>query len=87
MSLKAMSENVLTCYNYLEDAGYFLVTHFVLAPAQEGAIVQVRHGRVVEPGGRDLVCEPVGRNLGQVPGVVERPVEGHYGWIGIDLTA
>jgi hypothetical protein len=77
----------LTCYDYLEDAGDLLVAHFVVAPAQQGAVIEVRHRSVVEPRRRDLVCEPVGRNFGQVPGVVERPVEGHYGRIGIDLTA
>lgn len=33
-----------------------------------------------------LVSESSGLNLGQVPGVVKSPLEGHHRRVGIDLT-
>lgn len=78
---------ILTGYDYLEDTRNLLMAYFIVAPTQKCAVIQIRYGGVIESRGGDFVCEPVGRNLGQVPGVVERPVEGHYGRIGIDLTA
>lgn len=77
----------LTGDDDLEDAGLLLLPDVVGGPALERTVVQVRDGGVVQPGGQVFGRESRLLNFGQVTRVVEGPVEGHHGGVGVDLAA
>lgn len=62
------------------------MTYSVAGPAAQDSVIHIGRRGVIKPAGCALVGVLGGRNLAEVAAVIEGPMEGHIGGIGLDLA-
>jgi len=76
----------LTCRYDVVDAGYLLSADAIAGPAEQRAVIQFRHRRVRDDGGRAGPRDVTRRNVDALGGVVEGPSELHLRRIRVHLA-